>query len=653
MTGNHDRPCGRSEAIKLPAKSERLNVKRYLLLTSACALLAACATTQPDAMVVPPDAALMPETAAAGPQTVMAPAVPAKNAELAAFFDQVDKAELALSPISKSYRAIKDEDYGRWDSATDAAALAARELGRRNVAELQRRFDRASLSPEDQLSYDLFLYRNARFESVFPYRQYGYVFDQMNGAQSEVPAFLINIHKVATVADAEAYVSRIREGARYLGESVAEARARQAMGVLPPKWVFPYVIADSRNVITGAPFTSGADSAIWADFKGKVAKLDADAATKQRLLDSARSALIDDLRPAYRDVISLMEAQQRAAGTDDGIWRYANGADQYRALLKYYTTVGYTGDQIHELGLQQVARIHGEMTAIKNQVGFQGTLQQFFEHMRTSDRFYYPNTAAGKQMYIDESRKAQAQVASQLPRFFGTLPKAELEIKAVEPFREKSAGKAFYNDPPPDGSRPGIYYVNLYDMKDMPSTEVEALFCHEGIPGHHLQGALLSELGEGAVPPFRQFGGYTATDEGWGLYAEKLCKEMGLYTDPYRDFGRLQLELHRAIRLVVDSGLHHKRWTREQAIKYVEDNSADAKGGIVKAIERYIVYPGQATAYMVGKLKIEDLRAKAKAALGAKYDDRGFHDTVLLAGSMPLEMLEKRVDDWIARVNAS
>jgi uncharacterized protein (DUF885 family) len=289
------------------------------------------------------------------------------------------------------------------------------------------------------------------------------------------------------------------------------------------------------------------------------------------------------------------------------------------------------------------------MEAIKTQVGFKGSLPEFFEHMRSSKQFYYPNTAAGKQTYLDETAKAQAQVQAALPRYFGTLPKAPLLIKPVEPFREKSAGKAFYQDPPPDGSRPGTYYVNLYDMNDMPSTEVEALFCHEGIPGHHLQGALLSELGEGAVPPFRQFSGYTATDEGWGLYAEKLCKEMGLYQDPYRDFGRLQLELHRAIRLVVDSGIHHKRWSREQAIKYVEDNSADAKGGIVKAIERYVVYPGQATAYMVGKLKIEELRAKAKAALGAKYDDRQFHDTILLAGSMPLDMLEKRVDEWVAR----
>ena len=630
-------------------------MKRFLLLAST-ALLAACATSRNvDPLLSPPDANAMPSAADAPvpPPTVAVSTVPDKNPELAAFFDRVDKEELALSPLSKAYRAIKDADYGKWDAYTEAAAVEERELGRRHAAELKQGFDRARLSPEDQLSYDLFLYRDARRESIFPYRNQSYAFDQMNGAQSEGPAFLINIHKVANVADAEAYVSRLVGLERYLDEAMAQAKARAELGVLPPKWVFPYIVADSKNVIAGAPFTAGKDSALWADFKGKVEKLDADAATKTRLLGEGRAALLDHVRPAYQRLITLMEAQHKVAGTDDGIWRFPNGAEQYRALTGYYTTTGLTGDQIHALGLAQVARIHGEMAAIKDKVGFKGTLQQFFVHMRDSKQFYYPNTDAGRKTYLSETDKTLQATMAAVPRFFGRTPKTPLQIKPVEPFREKSAGKAFYNDPPPDGSRPGIYYVNLYDMNDMPSTEVEALFCHEGIPGHHLQGALLSELGQGAVPPFRQFSGYTATDEGWGLYAEKLCKEMGLYQDPYRDFGRLQLELHRAIRLVVDSGIHHKRWSREQAIKYVEDNSADAKGGIVKAIERYIVYPGQATAYMVGKLKIEELRARAKQQLGAKYDDRAFHDTILLAGSMPLDMLEKRVDAWIARVQAS
>jgi uncharacterized protein (DUF885 family) len=519
------------------------------------------------------------------------------------------------------------------------------------VAELQNRFPRASLSPEDQLSYDLFIAQNARADAVFPYRRYGYVFDQMNGLQSQAPAFLINIHRVDSVADAEAYVSRLKGLAVLLDQGIAEAKERQALGVLPPKWVFPYVIADSRNLISGAPFGPGADSSLWADIKAKVGKLQADEATKTRLVDAARAALLNDVRPAYRRLIATMEAQQKVAPTDDGIWRFPNGAAQYKALLGSYTTTDLDGDQIHALGLQQVARIHAEMAALKDRVGFKGSLQEFFAHMRTSKQFYYPNTPAGRRQYLDETQKALAFVQPKLPQYFGRLPKAPMVVKAVEPFREKSAGKAFYQQPSPDGSRPGTYYVNLYNMDDMPATEVEALFCHEGIPGHHLQRAIQVELGD--VPPFRRFGGVTTYSEGWGLYAEKLCKEMGAYQDPYRDFGRLQLELHRAIRLVVDSGLHHKRWTREQAIKYVEDNSADAPGGIVKAIERYVVFPGQATAYMIGKLKIEELRAKAEAALGPKFDIRGFHDTVLLSGPVPLDVLERRVDEWVARVRAT
>jgi uncharacterized protein (DUF885 family) len=621
-------------------------MRRSLLLVSV--LLAGCATTSPDPLIAPPsDSVAQPQAAAAAPAPI-----PARNVQLASFFEEYDKASLELSPLSKAYRGIKDADYGKWDEFTDAAEERDRALDQRYLAELRQRFPRASLSPEDQLSFDLFEYRIARGESVRPYRKNGLVFDQMNGAQSDGPAFLINIHKVDSVADAEAYVSRISAIATFLDQALAEARAREANGVLAPRWVYPYVIADSRNLIRGAPFDGGKDNDLWADFKAKVGKLQADQATKTRLLEAGRTAMVRDLKPAYGRVITAMQAQQAKAGRDDGIWRFANGAAEYQARTKFYTTTDLTPDQIHDLGLAQVARIHAEMTALKDQTGFKGSLQDFFKFMREDKRFYYPNTAAGKQMYLDESLKAQAAVQAALPRYFGRLPKAQLLIKPVEPFREKSAGKAFYQDPPPDGSRPGTYYVNLYNMNDMPSTEVEALFCHEGIPGHHLQGALLSELGKGEVPPFRQFSGYTATDEGWGLYAEKLCKEMGLYQDPYRDFGRLQLELHRAIRLVVDSGIHHKRWTREQAIKYVEDNSADAKGGIVKAIERYIVYPGQATAYMVGKLKIEELRAKAKTELGARYDDRQFHDTILLAGSMPLSMLETRVDEWIARTKA-
>jgi uncharacterized protein (DUF885 family) len=483
---------------------------------------------------------------------------------------------------------------------------------------------------------------------IFPYRENGYVFDQMNGAQSEGPAFLINIHRVDDLSDAEAYVRRLQGLDAALDQAIAEAKDRQAKGVLPPKWVYPYVIADSRNIIKGAPFDSGPDSALFADLKAKVNKLAIAQPEKTRLIEAGRKALVEEVKPAYGRVIALMQAQQKVARNDDGIWRFPNGAEQYSALLRYYTTTGMNADQIHTLGLQQVARIHGEMSAIQRQVGFPGTLQQFFAHMRTRPQNFFPNTPAGRQMYLDETDRVMKAMTARLPEYFSeaATPKAPLNVKAVEPFREKSAGKAFYQDPSPDGVRPGVYYVNLYDMRDMPHIELEALAFHEGVPGHHLDGAVTTRLEN--IPPFRRFGGYTAWSEGWGLYAEKLGKDMGFYTDPYRDFGRLQLELHRAIRLVVDSGLHHKRWTRQQAIDYVQNNSADAPGGIVKAIERYIVYPGQATAYMVGRLKISELRDRAQARLGNRFDMRGFHDAILLQGAVPLDVMERNVEAWIA-----
>ncbi|MGS1015986.1 DUF885 domain-containing protein [Allosphingosinicella humi] len=591
-------------------------------------------------------------TLSAAPAATPAAAAVQDSADLAAFFDAYDKAELAMSPLSKASRGIRDGDYGKWDDYSDAAAIASQELDRKALTEMRARFDRARLAPADQLSYDLFEYRVTRSEALFPYRRLGYVFDQMNGAQSDGPAFLINIHRVDSLADAEAYLSRLQTLGAFLDQAIAEAKARQALGVLPPKWVFPYVIDDARNIIAGAPFGPGEDSALFADFKAKVNKLSVPDAEKTRLIDAGAKALVEQVKPAYERVIALMQAQEKVAGTDDGIWRFKDGAAQYAALLRYYTTTDMTPDQVHALGLSQVARIHDEMRGIMKTVGFTGTLQQFFEKMRTDPQFYEPNDDAGRKAYLDATQAFNKEMEAKLSAYFGTTPKSPLVVKRVEAFREKSAGKAFYNRPAPDGSRPGTYYVNLYDMADMPKTEIEALFYHEGIPGHHLQRAVQTELGD-KVPPFRQFGGFTAYSEGWGLYSERLGKDMGQYKDPYSDFGRLQLELHRAIRLVVDSGLHHKRWTREQAIQYVEDNSADAKGGIVKAIERYIVYPGQATAYMVGKLKIEQLRAEAQAALGDRFDYKGFHDAVLLSGPVPLEFLEKNVRGWIAQQKAS
>lgn len=578
--------------------------------------------------------------------TPAAPAAATDDAALAKFFADYDAAQLARSPMGKSYRGVIDADYGKWDDLSDAADAQDYKADQAALADLHRRFDPARLSPASRLSYRLFEKKIERSAGAYRYRDYGYVFDQMNGAQSQMPAFLINIHRVTSKSDAEAYVSRLEGMGAAMRQAIAQSRARADKGIMPPKWVYPYVISDAQNVVTGYPFTKGGEDApLYADIKAKVNKLTLSDAEKADLLARATNALLNSVKPAYAELVTEMERQQKIAGTDDGVWRFKDGAGYYAQLLKSYTTTDLNGDQIHALGLAQVARIHGEMQEIMKKTGFTGSLQDFFRFMREDKRFYAPNTDEGRALYLAETEKAKADVSALLPQYFGILPKAPLVVKRVEIFREKSAGKAFYQGPSPDGSRPGTYYANLYDMADMPLFEIEALFYHEGLPGHHLQRTIQTELT--GLPPFRRFGGFTAYTEGWGLYSEKLAKDMGLYKDPYRDFGRLQLELHRAIRLVVDSGLHHKKWTREQAIQYVIDNSADAPGGIVKAIERYVVYPGQATAYMVGRLKISELRDKAQKELGPKFDYRAFHDTVLKDGPVPLDVLEEQVNAWI------
>ncbi len=570
-----------------------------------------------------------------------------QNVAITKFFADYDAQQLAHSPLMKSIRGIRDADQAKWDKVGEAESVRQFEANQAALTAMRRCFEPAKLNPENGLSYRLFEKTIERRAGAHQFRDNAYVFDQMNGAHSQFPAFLINIHRVETKADAEAYVARLAALGPTIDTLIAESRDSAAKGYAPPKWVYPYVIADAGNVVSGFPFTKIATEApLYADLKAKVSRLTIPQAEKDALLKAGADALVRSVKPAYQRLIAEMTAQQARAGTDDGVWRFPNGSAYYTERLGNYTTTALTPDEIHQIGLDQVARIHGEVRGIMQRTAFKGDLQAFFKFMREDKRFYATNDEAGRATYLAETEKAKGWVTEKLPQWFGVLPQAPMVVKRVEPFREKSAGKAFYQLPAPDGSRPGTYYANLYDMADMPLMEVEALFYHEGIPGHHLQLAIQTELKD--VPAFRRFGGVTAYSEGWGLYAELLAKDMGLYTDPYRDFGRLQLELHRAIRLVVDSGLHHKKWTREQAIKYVGDNSADAPGGIVKAIERYIVFPGQATAYMIGRLKITDLRERARTALGPRFDIRGFHDVVLKSGPVPLDVLEERVDAWIA-----
>lgn len=590
----------------------------------------------------------MPDAPLASASETTAPVVEAEAptpVAIDAFFDAYDEASLAMSPEAKAYRGIRDEDYGKWDDPSDEAATEQFELLVDSAALMAERYDPAALPAQDALSYRLFALTAERAASLRPYRELEYLFDHRSGAHTGIPAFLINIHRVDTEDDVNAYIRRIEGIGPYLDALTAEARERADRGVMPPDWVYPYIIADLEALIA-----AGDDNAVLQDFDSKIAPFipellednRAEASMAIAMMGMAREAWNTSALPAYRRLLAEMRRQQAIAPTDDGIWRLPQGEEYYAALLESYTTTDLTADEIHRIGLREVARIHDEMRAIMAEVGFEGSLQEFFEYTRTGDEFFYDT----REEYLADAQARLDAITAKLPDYFGVLPRAPMVIKPVEEFREKSAGKAFYQRPSPDGSRPGTYYVNLYNLRDMSRNELEALAYHEGLPGHHLQRSIQTELGD--LPPFRRFGGWTAYTEGWGLYSEELGKDMGMYTDPYSDFGRLGMELWRACRLVVDTGIHFKRWSREEAIDYLKQNTPNPEGDIVKAIERYITTPGQATAYMIGKLKIMELREYARQELGESFDIREFHDTVLTSGPVPLSILEENVKAWVA-----
>lgn len=568
------------------------------------------------------------------------------NAELAAFFEGAFEEEVAASP-ELATRLGDRRGYDRWDDETEAFAQAQlrRRVAHRN--QMRRRFNPRRLNAADRLSYQLFDMAVTRAEEGWRWRNHAYIFNHHAGAQSDLVAFLINQHQVTNVADAEAYVARLQGLRAKMNQLIANSEAAAALGVAPPRFSYDGVISDSRNVISGAPFGEGADSPLWANFQRKVNALDIAQAEKDRLLAAGREALLSAVKPAYETLIAAMTAQQARASTDYGAWKLPHGGDFYAYRLRTFTTTNMSADDIHNTGLAAVARIHGEMQAMMQRVGFTGDLQAFFEFMETDAQFYVADSAEGRADYVRRATAAIDAMRDRLPRYFNRLPRAAIEVRPVEPFRERSAGLAFYERPAADGTRPGAYYVNTYDVRAIPTYQLEALAYHEGIPGHHMQIAIAQELD--GVPRFRRFlTFYTAYTEGWGLYSELLAKEMGAYEDPYSDFGRLVLELRRAIRLVVDTGLHSKRWTRQQAIDYVLANQPATEAEAGRDIGRYIVTPGQATAYMIGQMEILRLREDARRSMGARFSLSGFHDAVLANGAVPLDILGDLVREWSA-----
>ena len=598
-------------------------------------LATACGTTAGEA---PP--------AVATPVAAPAAADPAaEDARLLAFLDSAFDERIASSPETLTSLGSKT-GYDRLDDYTDAQAERQQALVEAQVARMKSQFDYSSLSPAGQLNYRLFEYNGQRSRENFRWRDYGFPMSTNGSPAGAFPVFLINQHRVESVADAEAYIARIRDTERAMREINTEAKAQAEKGIVPPKFNFAPVRADAKRAIAGAPFADGPDSPLLADFRKKAGALDAPAEVKARLIADASAALAGPFRRAVDAMLATLDSIEPKATGNSGAWSLPNGADYYASRLRAQTTTDLSADRIHQIGLDEVARIHREMEAIKEQVGFKGTLLQFFQHIKTGPQFKYPNTDEGRRTYLAEANAFIAQVMAVAPKWFSRLPKAPLEVRAVEAWRQETASVAFYNRPSPDGSRPGIFYVNLADMNQVLKPQIEGIAYHEGAPGHHFQIALQQEL-EG-VPKFRRFGGYGAYSEGWGLYAERLGREMGFYKDPYSLFGHLSLELWRAVRLVTDTGLHAKRWTREQAIRYFQDNSLLSERDIVKEVERYINNPGQATSYKIGQLRIVELRERAKRELGDRFDIRDFHAAVLENGPLPLDILEQQVEAYIA-----
>lgn len=567
------------------------------------------------------------------------------SAELNTYFDAEFEKDLADSPMMQT-RLGRKTDYGKWDDFSTLKYTRDLEKANERLMYLKENVEEEILNGSTRLSYRLFRQEQENEIADFDFRFYNYPVNQMHGYQSEIPAFLINMHRIDSVPDAKAYISRLNGLPKVFDELVEGLKIREQNGIMPPKFVFERVLENSRNVIKGKPFISSKEtSTLLNDFKTKVEKLNLPKKEELDLIAEAEKALVTSVQPAYEKLIAKLEDQQQRATTDDGVWKFAKGEEFYKNRLKRITTTDLSSDAIHEIGLSEVARIHGEMEAIMKKVGFKGSLQDFFEFMRTDKQFYYENTVEGKEKYLAEATKIINTMKARLDDLFLTKPKAEIVVKAVEAFREKSAGKAFYQQPAIDGSRPGTYYANLYDMSAMPTYQMEALAYHEGIPGHHMQIAIAQELD--SIPMFRKLGGYTAYIEGWGLYSELVPKEIGFYSDPYSDFGRLAMELWRSCRLVVDTGIHSKKWTREDGIEYYKANTPNAESDCIKMVERHIVMPGQATAYKIGMNKIIELREDAKIQLEKDFDLREFHDVVLLNGAVPLNILEEMVQEWV------
>lgn len=525
------------------------------------------------------------------------------------------------------------------DRLTDRSAAAWAKRREHNRETLQRieAIDRAALGEADKLNYDLFLLQTRtavdgdRFpHEVVPVNQMGGTHMILGELAQQMPR--------DTVKDHDNFLARLRAFPKAADETIALLREGLRKGVTPPRAILSEVGGLIANQIVEDPAKSPVYELGFTNFRASIP-----AAEQERLRTSALHLLRNDVIPAMRKLHEFWAEEYSPKTRTTLAWtEVPQGKDWYAWAVRMQTTTDKTPDEIHALGLSEVKRIRGEMERVKQQAGFNGTLEEFFTFLRTDPRFYYNTREELLVAYRDISKR----IDPELTRAFGRIPRLPYGVVPIPAYSEKTNTTAYYNAGSPEAHRPGYYYVNLYDLKSRPKWEMEALSLHEAVPGHHFQIALAQELED--LPKFRRNGSFTAFVEGWGLYAESLGPELGMYTDPYSKFGQLTYEMWRAVRLVVDTGMHAKGWTRQQAIDYFVGNSSKPLHDIEVEIDRYLAWPGQALAYKLGELKMKELRAKAERAHGEKFDVRAFHDTLLGAGPLPLTILETRMNAWIA-----
>jgi uncharacterized protein (DUF885 family) len=605
---------------------------RVVLTLLVVVTLAACARE---------DESVAPEAEAPAAETASAPATPAAETpaeRLNALVEEYFERFLEMNPLFATF--IDDHRYDdRLANNISPEALEAADALEREYLEKVEAIDESQLTGQDRLTYDIFVRdRRTNLEGsqfpaeLLPVNQFFSLpnfFAQLGSGTSVQP--------FETYEDYEKFLGRAEGFAVWIDQAIANMRIGMERGIVQPRIVIERTIPQLEAQIVQN----------WEEslFYRPIATFPEGITDEQRatLREKYQQAITGTIGPAYQRLRDFLRDEYLPSTRDTvGMHALEGGSAWYAYLVRTTTTTELTPDQIHQIGLDEVARIKREMEGVMREVGFEGTLQEFFEHLRTDDRFYYDEP----EQLLDAYRALKEKVDQAAPRLFSLLPKADFEVRPVEEFRAKSQAAASYMPASQDGSRPGIFYVNTYDLKARPSYNVEAIFLHEAAPGHHFQISIQQELPD--LPRFRRFGGYTAYDEGWGLYAETLGKELGLYQDPYQYYGKLAAEMLRSIRLVTDTGMHHKGWTREQALQFMRENSSMPETDAVAEIERYIAIPSQALAYKVGQLKISELRAKSEAAFGDAFDVREFHARVLEDGALPLDVLEAKIDRWIA-----